>query len=80
MKAPHAVVSQRSLQEIGARRMLWGQVVKTANYQEDALSVPLLFAISAHSAAPAVGEAMQRELSRFCLTMNSLRLPRNNTQ
>jgi hypothetical protein len=23
--------------------MLWSQVVKTANYQEDALSVPLLF-------------------------------------
>jgi hypothetical protein len=35
---------QRGVQEIQGRRRLWSQVVKTANYQEDALSVPLLFA------------------------------------
>jgi hypothetical protein len=43
MKAAHSVVSRRNVQEIGAAT-LWSQVVKTADYQEDALSVPQLFA------------------------------------
>jgi hypothetical protein len=34
----------RTKRTMRGKSALWNQVVKTANYQEDALSVPLLFA------------------------------------